>query len=320
MTNNMKVAALFLAAVAGLVLIIMLLSGGAIRGAKTLYVTYNFAGGVQKGTPVRVAGIQVGKVRDIEFLGAEPDEDEHVRLTIHVDEKAMKSIRADSKFYINMAGIIGERYVEISTGSKDQPQIEPNSKVRGVDPPRLDQLISQGYAVAGEILDIIEKNRPKLENMITLLDAFLKNFDEKKIEKLPALLGNAAELMDTLNTELPPLLRKGRPVMDELAPLLSDLRAVLGETRKVLKDKDIANIIDQLLSMIGNLQSTLKGADKLVNNLTFIDENWVRHVLQVEGIKAYAGFGSPSIPDNLEPVPPPAFKKPGETKNSAAAR
>src|SRR4051812_48757397 len=33
-----------------------------------LYVTYNFAGGIEVGSPVRVSGIKVGKVEKIEFF------------------------------------------------------------------------------------------------------------------------------------------------------------------------------------------------------------------------------------------------------------
>src|SRR4051812_3129902 len=32
------------------------------------YVTYNFAGGIEVGSPVRVSGIKVGKVEKIEFF------------------------------------------------------------------------------------------------------------------------------------------------------------------------------------------------------------------------------------------------------------
>src|ERR1700756_5129737 len=34
----------------------------------SFYVTYNFAGGIEMGSPVRVSGIKVGKVERIEFF------------------------------------------------------------------------------------------------------------------------------------------------------------------------------------------------------------------------------------------------------------
>src|SRR2546421_5623352 len=82
-------------------------------------VTYSFAGGVEIGSPVRVSGVKVGKVEKIEFLPAEvalkPDS-ATLKLTVGVSHEAAEVVREDSRFYVNMAGIIGERYIEISPG------------------------------------------------------------------------------------------------------------------------------------------------------------------------------------------------------------
>src|SRR5580704_12356651 len=97
------------------------------------YVTYNFAGGIEVGSPVRVSGIKVGKVERIDFFmptdpGAvavkEPGSDDTdnsqvlspLRVKISVRKDAAAGVRKDSRFYINLAGIIGERYVEITPG------------------------------------------------------------------------------------------------------------------------------------------------------------------------------------------------------------
>ena len=86
-----------------------------------LKVAYNFAGGIEVGSPVRVMGIKVGKVRSIKF---EPDfkmpgTSEEVKLivTITVSKEAWPTVRSDSRFFINLAGVIGEKFLEISPGS-----------------------------------------------------------------------------------------------------------------------------------------------------------------------------------------------------------
>src|ERR1700731_251783 len=90
------------------------------------YVTYNFAGGIEVGSPVRVSGIKAGKVEKIEFFvpvnpmsvalkepGSDPAEEGSsiapLRLKISVRKDAAVGLRKDSRLYINMAGIIGER-------------------------------------------------------------------------------------------------------------------------------------------------------------------------------------------------------------------
>ncbi len=172
-------------------------------------VLYNFAGGVELGSPVRVSGVKVGKVERIEFL---PDDvrQKHekesdivtLKLTISVAERASSAVRQDSKFYVNMAGIIGERYVEISPGSRDVPPLANGASVRGIDPPRIDQLLSQGYGVFGRIQDFLDRNEKSITDLLTQVDSLigdlnhaLKGKDKKKIF---ALIDNMNEISDNV--------------------------------------------------------------------------------------------------------------------------
>jgi phospholipid/cholesterol/gamma-HCH transport system substrate-binding protein len=154
-----------------------------------LKVAYNFAGGLDVGSPVRVMGIKVGKVRSIKF---EPDfkmpksgEEVKLIITITVNKDAWPTIRQDSQFFINLAGVIGEKFLEISPGSAESPQLEPGQVVRGEDPPRIDQLISQSYALAGKILAMVNKHEGSVTETIETLDKLVVNFDKmlKQLEK-----------------------------------------------------------------------------------------------------------------------------------------
>lgn len=308
MTQNMKVALLFLLAVAGLVGIVGLLTGGVVGNAATLHVRYNFAGGVQTGTPVRVAGIQVGKVRKITFLGGDPSVEEHVDLTVDISKKALESVRQDSNFYVNMAGIIGERYIEVSTGSKSSPQLKDGDVVRGVDPPRLDQLISQGYAVAGEALDFIKRNKPKAQKIIDTITMFMESMGGDDPENLSRMFKALTTLIPALDRELPPVLRSSRPVLRQMRPIMGELQPLLSDARELLGDENLPMLLDQLVTTLDQANGTLGRADLMLDNLAFVDENWVRHFLQSEGVRAYVGFGTPVIPKGSRPVPPPPLQ------------
>jgi phospholipid/cholesterol/gamma-HCH transport system substrate-binding protein len=148
------------------------------------YVSYGFAGGIEVGSPVRVSGIKVGKVKSIEFFVPvdpkkvalkEPGSDEFdnekatvpLRLKISVRKDAAVGVRHDSRFYINLAGIIGERYIEITPGHAQSPQITAGEMVAGVDPPRIDQLISQSFDLAGKIKDVIDENKGDITRSIS---------------------------------------------------------------------------------------------------------------------------------------------------------
>jgi len=188
MKPQTKVGIMFIAA--AVMVVVFAFALGVVQpfsNSHDLKVAYNFAGGIEVGSPVRVMGIKVGKVRSIKF---EPDlkvADEEVKLiiTISIDKKAWPTIRGDSRFFINLAGVIGEKFLEISPGSLDKAELTPGQTVRGEDPPRIDQLISQSYALAGKILEFVNANEGSAVQTIETLNKLVVNFDKmlKQLEK-----------------------------------------------------------------------------------------------------------------------------------------
>lgn len=190
MKPQTKVGLLFLTAL-GLVIVFAFALGtvSPFSDSKELKIAYNFAGGIEVGSPVRVMGIKVGKVRSItfhpDFKMPETNEEVKLLIAVTVDKKAWSSVRTDSRFFINLAGVIGEKFLEISPGSIEKPEFTDGQIVRGEDPPRIDQLISQSYALAGKILDMVNKNEGSIVQTIDTLNKLVVNFDKmlKQLEK-----------------------------------------------------------------------------------------------------------------------------------------
>jgi phospholipid/cholesterol/gamma-HCH transport system substrate-binding protein len=184
-----KVGILFLVAL--ILVVVFAFALGSLQpfsNSNNLTVAYNFAGGIEVGSPVRVMGIKVGKVRSINFtpeFKMPNGEEVKLAIVISVDKRAWPTIRKDSHFFINLAGVIGEKFLEISPGSLDQPEFSPGDVVRGEDPPRIDQLISQSYALAGKILEFVNQNEGSVVQTIETLNKLVVNFDKmlKQLEK-----------------------------------------------------------------------------------------------------------------------------------------
>src|SRR3954468_11511495 len=185
LTNEAKVGILiFLTLILGGTFAWFVGIGNPFGNTVSYYVTYNFAGGIEVGSPVRVSGIKVGRVDRIDFFVpaqgdpktaiSEPGSDligddkmvVPLKLRISVRKDVAAGVRKDSRFYINMAGIIGERYVEITPGRFNSPKIQPGEIVAGIDPPRIDQLISQSFDLAGKIKDLVEENKGDISRSI----------------------------------------------------------------------------------------------------------------------------------------------------------
>lgn len=219
-----------------------------------LNVLYNYAGGLEKGSPVRVMGIEVGKVKSIEFdPNGKTAQGEEVKLKIKIgiSKTAWETIRKDSRFYINMAGVIGEKFLEISPGSLDSPAFSPNDTIRGEDPPRVDQLISQGYGLAGKILDIVSKNEGSVTEVITQVDKLITNFN-----KTLSMLDKTSKNKDV------------EKFVNNLIKISDDMAYFSGKLRSEKTEKAF-EVLNKVLMRIEN-----------------VDGPTLRKFLQEEGIKA----------------------------------
>jgi phospholipid/cholesterol/gamma-HCH transport system substrate-binding protein len=232
------------------------------------YVTYNFAGGIERGSPVRVSGIRVGQVEGIEFFvpeagqaiaiqepGSAQSSPEQkiipVRLRVSVDQRAARGVREDSRAYINLAGVIGDRYIEITPGSQEKEAIEPGETLVGVDPPRLDQLLSQGFNVAEKIAAFIDENKGDITQSIELL----------------------YKLSENLNSTLTQI-DKSNLFNSDFSSLISNLIDVTG---------DVKSMTTKVHTPEG--KRTLELLYELLWRLEPMDSKQVRTFLQQEGVK-----------------------------------
>jgi phospholipid/cholesterol/gamma-HCH transport system substrate-binding protein len=232
------------------------------------YVSYNFAGGIDLGSHVRLSGIKVGKVEEIEFFAPMPNQQVSmkqagsadsesnlaqtpVRLKISVRKAALPGIRKNSKFFINLAGLIGERYIEITPGSLDSAQLQPGETIAGMDPPRIDQLISQSFNLAGKIQELIENNKGDITRSIELL------------YKLSSNLNKTLERID-----------QSKVLSKDLAQLISNLMEMTNDLREVTKN-----------TRTTEGQKTLKLLHNILWRLEPLDSERIKQFLQQEGVK-----------------------------------
>src|SRR4051812_38256302 len=152
---QLKVGALIVTSLVLLAGFIVLLGNFSLRGGYRISVDFDFSGNLQSGAAVKISGIKVGKVEDVQFMGGALDKESgrrvQVRVIAFVENRAHDAIRQDAEFFVNPQGVLGEQYLEIQPGSFDKPPLAANSIVRGVDPPRTDLIVARLY----EFLDNI---------------------------------------------------------------------------------------------------------------------------------------------------------------------
>ncbi|HTJ84204.1 MAG TPA: MlaD family protein [Polyangiaceae bacterium] len=195
---EVKVGVLILSAL-GLLAAFMLVMGGInFQPTYDLYVDFDNPGGLQTGAPVKIAGVKVGKIEEIQFRGGKTDEktgrrEPLVRIKISVEKRYEKSVYENSLFYVTTQGVLGEQFMAIEPGSSDRDVLPEGAVVRGLDPPRLDMLLAESYELLHSTVAAVRDNRKEISETFDALRITLKGtgtFFSNNQDKLDRIVTN----------------------------------------------------------------------------------------------------------------------------------
>lgn len=151
----------------GLIMISIILLGGAdtfFKKHHPYHAYFKDVSGLISGAKVVLSGIRVGTVKGVEF----DPENRSVKVNIIVDESYAKWIRSDSTVVITTQGVLGDKFISITPGSLEEPELAHNSE------------IPQGSEKGlGTLLSSSEQLMVSLKSASDSLDVILKNFEKK---------------------------------------------------------------------------------------------------------------------------------------------
>jgi phospholipid/cholesterol/gamma-HCH transport system substrate-binding protein len=255
---EVKVGVLILVALGLLGGFVVVMGGLSFEPTYTVFVDFDNPGGLQTGAPVKIAGVKVGKVSEMEFRGGEIDPKTGqpvppIRIVTKIEKRYQKAIYENARWYVTTQGVLGEQFLAVEPGSNDRPVIQDKAVVTGISPPRLDLLLSESYELLHRAYAGISKNEKEIGETFDGLHATLKgtgDFMAGNGKKLDNIVSN----VETLSTEANETVRAARDryidnpqiqrimndvehtttVLDkDVPPLLSDGRAVLSDTKKL---------------------------------------------------------------------------------------
>lgn len=235
--------------------------------------------GLNEGSPVRYRGVRVGEVTSVDL---NPDRPTSIRVTIEVQERT--PVRADSLATLELEGLTGGRYVQLSGGSPLAPPLEP--------PPGRDRAeIPPGHS---SIEQVLEDAPEVLENVNMLLlraQAMLSDQNLKNIEKLigdmteisgaiaanrgnvEKLIGDAALTMenlrqatDDLDTMAASLQGNVEKLTQQAGSTLTAFEAMAGSIDReiTLTSKDVRELIASLDVTAGNLSGATQVLEEML--------------------------------------------------------
>jgi len=195
---------------------------------------FNSAGDLKVGDPVKLAGVDVGRVQTIRIA------DGKVEVSMTVEPAA--GVRTDSKASIKFSGMMGQNFMAIDFGNPASPVASTGALLESREQPDLAAIMSKLESAAdgmqnmtksfsgedftkllGPMTDMIKDNQPRIASILSNLDSVTTG-----INKGEGTLGRLLK-QDTLYVQT-------LQAVTNLIASTEDLKLTLSTTRQMMAD------------------------------------------------------------------------------------
>ena len=167
MLREVKVGALVLAALVALMAMVFLIGekSNLFVRKNRYFVRFESVAGLASGSPVQLNGVNVGDVREIVL----PRDVTRKLLTIwvSVDRRYRNRVRQDSRARIKTLGLLGDKYIEITSGSPTSEVVPNQGQILAAPATDVDMLIASG----GDVVENVVAISYSLRNILGRMDA-----------------------------------------------------------------------------------------------------------------------------------------------------
>lgn len=258
--NYVAVGTFVLVVLIGFVVVVLWLARVEFNREFSYYDIY-FNGsvtGLAQGSEVRYNGIRIGRVTEIRI---DPQNLQQVRATIELDQTAL--IKADAVASLEVQGLTGSAYIEISGGSQNAPplEVQPGQRypVIASQQSGLQRVFASAPEVLARLLEVADKLNDILdEKNRTAIAETLDN-----VRRLTAVAAGRAGDVDSVITDAAAAMRELRGTLTSADQTLDELRQLVGEhgeARDALQAIDGASRkLDKLITDLDSLVQENRG-------------------------------------------------------------
>jgi phospholipid/cholesterol/gamma-HCH transport system substrate-binding protein len=241
-------------------------------GTYTIFVQFPRAPGVEAGTPVRMSGVQIGRVTNVELL-----QPSGVRVTTKIDSH--RSILDSDLCRISSASVLGDAIVEFVSADPPVPGAEPLTG--GTE-------ITNGI-VQGNPLDV-------LVNLETDMRSALGSVSRAggEVELAARNLNTAIANNDD---QIPRLAQKAERALDQFSTAMTSINDVFGDP--ALRD-GLKSTLTQMPELMQEARGTMQKADEAFDGFKTVSERASRNLENLENFTRPLGERGPQIVDNID--------------------
>lgn len=316
--HNVLIGAFVLLFVAAMFMFIVWLAKTRGDGDKAFYdiVFTDSVSGLAVGGDVRFNGIKVGAINRIAIDHENPS---RVRVTVEMGDDV--PVRQDSTASMQLQGITGVTFVQISGGTQASPRIPPS---QDYPYPEIRSRPSQIAELVDQLPKLLERSSQLVERGTSILDeenrrnlaaalADLRQITQSMAGRADAL-AKAIDELSSASTGVTELVRRSNRVAEELSATMSVARGTLagadqlidGEVRETVAA--IGKVAKDAARLLGDNRESLDAftADGLTEFRRFIEEarqlvqNLGRVATKIEDNPSQVFFGSQESEFTLE--------------------
>ena len=319
---QLRVGILGLIALFFVILLVFLLTGSMdwFKKKVDLHVYLSDAAGLTSGAPVRINGIQAGKVKAVDLSG-ETNPQRVIKVDFQVDQDMIRQIPVDSVATVGSDNLLGStKFLDIAKGIKSQ-SIEPGATMTASNTQQFDQLVKQGFGVldsAQAILNKIADIVGQIQNGQGTIGKLL--IDPSLFNSLQATVNQVQILATTLNSRTgtighlvndPTVYNQAQTILTRIDTITQGLQQGQGTAGLLVKDPRLYNDLDRdlndLHTIVSNLNAgkgtagQLLSSDKLGNQLSTTLDNINLTIRKVNSGQGTVGqlLENPALYDSL---------------------
>lgn len=193
---------------------------GAFRLNRRQYVSYLMTfkdvTGLSRKAMVKIAGVEVGRVEDLEFQG-DGSAQVMVRVSVHKDYV----LHRDAYAVVRQDGLLGSKYLEIIPGDPLLPRLEPGSNLGkpSVEPVSIDEILQQVKHIGENIEQVTDSLKSSIGGV-------------QGRENISAILSNlaiTAEKMASFTGALDRTVARNEENINAILELGTDFRRIAGK-------------------------------------------------------------------------------------------
>jgi phospholipid/cholesterol/gamma-HCH transport system substrate-binding protein len=258
-----------------------------------LYADFDTVAGLDPKAPVKLAGVEVGKVEEIALV------DNRARVTMRIQPNI--KIRRGAQAALRATGLLGEKYLEILPGEGEgflaaEDTIEQTEKAAD-----LDRLINQASAIAADIKAVsaslrealgTKEGEKSLKEIVANIRELSRNLSatiKKNEENFSQAIANFKDFSQNLKDETPGLIARIDEMTQKLSSIADKLEKGEGTLGKLITEEDLYNKLDSTLDSLDKVGQRLEKGEGTIGKLLTDEKAYDQLTTTLEGLSSAMG-------------------------------